>query len=90
MKLQLLGAITAITLMGIGGAVSAHASETPQPSPEFSVKQTPVKKVRYTYRECLRDSRAICAAQHPTDPIARAQCLEERRFTICEGLPGTP
>jgi hypothetical protein len=90
MKLQLLGAITAITLMGIGGAVSAHVSKTPQPSPEFSAKRTLVKKVRYTYQECMRESLTICTAQHPDDPLAKMQCVDARRDAICEGLPGTP
>lgn len=90
MKLKLAGAIAAIAFMGAAGAVSAHITKTPAPAPEFSAKQTPVKKVRYTYRECMADAMTQCRALHPSDTPARVACVEDIQTRICNTLPGAP
>ena len=88
MKRKMLGAALIASLMVAAGGVSANAVGIL--SAERAAKPAQAQKVTYTDQQCMQESFEICGDLHPTDPLARWQCISERRDTICEGLPGTP
>lgn len=89
MKLLGIIGIASVVMLGSMGASAAPKQVEAPKAPALTAKQSLIK-VRYTYRQCLEESRLMCKALHPNDTPAATECWMERIDTICAGLPGAP